>query len=326
MVRTAACGLLILLAASLLPASSAVAAPPNRLQGASVDPSAGTTATVFTFSVRYRGDVSSPAVSVTATVAGLQVPLSLVSGTPTDGVYAGTSTLPAGTWMVTFEAIAQSGNNPTATAGPVQVSAPPAPTPVPTTPPPQPPPPPPAPVVTPPTATIPPTAIPTVTSDDASLGEASPTLAAVTGGRPPDDGAAEIGGDGGPWGLLLGLALVAAGGAAAWWMLVGRRHGTTSDVPAQELEPRRWSPETTSAEPTRSAERRPASWELASALDDEPIGTVDIGTDDTERGRRSHHRDDRSDSQDADMHSWGDGVDRRQIRRRIRLSEEDGLG
>lgn len=325
MVRTAACGLLILFAASLLAAPGAQAAPPNRLQSASVDPSAGTTATVFTYSVRYRGEAGSPAASVTATVAGLTVPLSLVSGTPTDGVYAGTSTLPPGTWMVTFEAIAQSGKNPTATAGPVQVSAPPTPTPVPL------PPPPPQSVVTPPPeVTTPASAPPPVSSGDAAPGDASPAPAAVPGGGPPDDGAAGLDrGSGLPWGFLVALAVATAGGAGVWWMVVGRRRrGTSADLPPPpELGERPWSRPSTSAESTRPTPRRLASWELASALDDEPIGTVDIGAEDSPLTPSSRQpANDRPDTQDAEMHSWGDVVDHRQIRRRIGLSEQDGLG
>jgi hypothetical protein len=82
-----------------------------------------------------------------------------------------------------------------------------------------------------------------------------------------------------------------------------------------------------SSETNRPAQRRLAAWELASALDDEPIGTIGVEANEGALARPAHHEaNERSDTVDADMHSWGDGEDRRKMRRRIRLSEEDGLG
>lgn len=145
-------------------------------------------------------------------------------------------------------------------------------------------------------------------------------------GGPPDDGAAGLGGGGGlPWDLLIGLAVATGGGAGVWWILMSRRRRETSSDLSPSAEPRRWSPATASPETMRPAQRRLASWELASALDDEPIGTVEIGADDSALTPSHQPANDRPDTHDADMHSWGDDVDRRQIRRRTRLSEEDGL-
>lgn len=322
--RSAALGLLVL-AATLAAAPIAAAAPPNRLQAPSASPTSGTTATDFTFSVRYRSGDGSPASSVTAAVAGLTLYLTLASGTATDGVYTGSSTLPAGTWMVTFEAITPSGDNPTATAGPVQVTVPPTPAPVPTAPPPPPPPPPPAPApVTPPPAT--PTTPPPLPSE-AALPQASEGAAAgIPGGGPSDrDSGNPSGGEGLPWGYLVGLAVVALGGIATWWMFGARRRATQP----QPVMPMATDWERPSAGLPRTARRAPASWELASALDDEPIGTIDAEADEVDAlqersspstGRRS------ADSEATDMHSWGDGADRRILRRHRGLSNEPDGG
>lgn len=69
--------------------------------------------------------------------------------------------------------------------------------------------------------------------------------------------------------------------------------------------------------------RRPlASWELASALDDEPIGTVDDGTADViaappVEGSGGNRRVQRM----AEMHSWRDESDGRPLLRRLGLPD-----
>src|SRR4029079_9969017 len=79
------------------------AAPPNSLSDGSVQPTSGTTATSFVFSVRFssnRGNVAPSMVAVAGNVVG---PLTLRSGSPSDGVYRGRATLPEGDWSVVFQ-------------------------------------------------------------------------------------------------------------------------------------------------------------------------------------------------------------------------------
>ena len=159
------------------------------LSDASVTPTTGTTATVFTFSVHYTstGSPAQPAGSVWADVAGTTVALGKVSGSAHDGTWQGTATLPAGTWPVTFNA--SSGDPPAPLPGPiVTVSGPPPPTPSPTPAPTQPPTPQPTSPPTPrpaPQPTPPPTAPGDPTEAPASpstvpsdAGSASPTATA----------------------------------------------------------------------------------------------------------------------------------------------------
>ena len=114
---------------------------PARAAGAlsdgSVTPTSGTTTTAFTFTVSYLSADSPtrPAQSVWADVGGMTVPLVKVSGAAHDGTWQGTSTLPAGTWQVTFFATTSADPQPEPLAGPiVTVTQAPTPTPPPPTP------------------------------------------------------------------------------------------------------------------------------------------------------------------------------------------------
>lgn len=109
----------------------------NTLSNGTVSPTSGTTATTFTFTVQYEG----AAASVSVSVSGRTVPMTVVSGTSSNGTFAGWSTLPVGSWPVTFVAVAK--GNPedldgptvtvTSTATPRPTTAPaPPPTPIPT--------------------------------------------------------------------------------------------------------------------------------------------------------------------------------------------------
>jgi hypothetical protein len=111
---------LAMLAALVMAPSSAFAAG-NELHSASVSPSIGTSATLFELSVRY-ASASSAANDVTAVVAGKTVPLWLASGSSLSGIWTGGTALPAGSWMVTFQANASKGADPSLTVGPVIVS------------------------------------------------------------------------------------------------------------------------------------------------------------------------------------------------------------
>ena len=146
----------ILVVMLVLASAPAPALAISVLSDASVTPTNGTTATVFTFSVHYAstGSPAQPAQSVSAQVGSVIVALARVSGSANDGTWQGTATLPAGTWDVIFSAV--SASPPVPLLGPpVTVTAPPAPTPTPS------PAPPPTPQPTAvPTPTPPPTATP----------------------------------------------------------------------------------------------------------------------------------------------------------------------
>jgi hypothetical protein len=114
--------LLAILAALMMAPSAALGAAPNELQAADVSPTSGTTSTVFVLSVAYRSHAGNPAQAVTASVAGLDVPLSLVGGTAIDGTWRGATRLPAGSWTVAFLAQVAKGPQPTARYGIVSVA------------------------------------------------------------------------------------------------------------------------------------------------------------------------------------------------------------
>jgi hypothetical protein len=112
-------------AAALLAAPSTTsAATPNRLEDAACSPCSGTTVTTFTLSVSYISSAGYAATAVTATAAGLAVPLSLASGSDVDGVWSGRTWLPMGTWTVTFAAVAVKGPSAELTGPSVIVKAP----------------------------------------------------------------------------------------------------------------------------------------------------------------------------------------------------------
>jgi hypothetical protein len=75
------------------------------LSNPNVTPAVGMTATAFTFAV---GVIASGPLAVTAEVSdGTTVQLAVVSGSATNCTYAGSASLPAGTWTVTFVADGQ---------------------------------------------------------------------------------------------------------------------------------------------------------------------------------------------------------------------------
>jgi hypothetical protein len=128
MMRRAALVLAILAALVGAP-SSLLAAPPNQLSDPAASPTSGGTLTTFFLSVRYTSTGGNPAHAVVAETGPLSVELSLVSGTATDGLWRGSTRLPAGTWTITFRAAVDQGPQPSL-AGPTLIVAP-APTPTP---------------------------------------------------------------------------------------------------------------------------------------------------------------------------------------------------
>ena len=103
------------------------------LSAGNVTPTSGTTATSFGFSVHYTstGSPSQPAGAVSAQVGSVTVPLTRVSGSANDGTWEGSSTLPAGTWQVTFIAVTSDPQPDPLLARFVTVTGPPPPTPTP---------------------------------------------------------------------------------------------------------------------------------------------------------------------------------------------------
>ena len=146
-----------LLASAPMPARAA-----SVLSNGSVSPGSGTTATAFSFSVDYNS--SNPvrnALSVWAEAGGVTDPAqpSSPAGNTHAGTWQGSSSLPVGSWQVTFHATTAADPQPVPIDGPIVTVTlpPPTPTPAPT--------PPPTPRPTPrptaaPTPTLPPGATP----------------------------------------------------------------------------------------------------------------------------------------------------------------------
>jgi hypothetical protein len=229
------------LAAALLALCLASAATAARgasvLSDASVTPTSGASADVFTFSVHYTSSdsPSSPARSVWAEVAGITVTLTKVSGSAHDGTWQGTATLPAGSWAVTFHATASTDPQPDPLPGPTVtvIQPPPTPTPVPA-PTPAPTPQPPAPPAPAPTSPSPPSAAASVLSGTPSATPRPALTGTSASGDPPQAaGSFDLSTDEGtPRGSLLAPLLIVGGtmsiaGAAvlARHWLVSRRSG-----------------------------------------------------------------------------------------------------
>ena len=123
-------GLIVLATiAALLGAPSMASGAGNSLASPSATPGTGSVETVFTLRVSYEGQFS--AAAVTVSIAGLQLPLTRVSGTPLLGTWSVGTLLPPGTWTPTFTATALRGNTASIAGTPVFVaglaSAPPTP-------------------------------------------------------------------------------------------------------------------------------------------------------------------------------------------------------
>jgi hypothetical protein len=277
-----------LAAALTMPWSVVVAAQPNQLSAPTVSPTKGEVTTTFTFSVHYVG--RNPATSVTVVVGSRTIQLALTAGSATAGMYAGSSQLPAGSWPVTFNAVATKGNPPTISGGTVTVVGP-TPSPKPTV----------APVRTSaPTAaptsvtkaTTPPSTTsasgggggavshPQATPVPAAAGPATPGAAALAGSTDdPGQGAGVVATLGGPdlvpgafWPIMLaGFGII--GLFVAWYVFVmdrdRRRRAMAAELALGAQRSAMIAP--ASDEP----ERTPAVWELDARLEDAPIGTVE---------------------------------------------------
>jgi hypothetical protein len=299
-VKAAGLTALVLAWALLVAAPSAVQAgtfEPNRLRNPAVTPMSGTTATVFTFTVRYQSFADDPAVGVTASVPGLTLPMALTGGSAVNGTWTTTASLPAGAWTVTYAANAQQYNDPTRTVGTVQVVPLPTPTPIPTpvptpvpTPPPPPPPPPqpPAPPAPAPVVPVPPAPTPVPPAPTPAPSGAAPTPAgSASPSASPMPAVVVLTDLDIPFPTILGIAMAAVltvvGG---WWIIAAgrRRHEEDESPPipatAAVASVRRTAGASPAPSPPPSVRRRPpAEWEVAKVLDDEPIGTVDFTGD-----------------------------------------------
>jgi hypothetical protein len=105
---------LAVLTTALIWAPSSVSAAGNELTVVSISSEAGPTATTVTLTVAYAGKF--PALGVAAHAGGSILPMVRVAGTATAGTWVAVVTLPEGTWPVTFTAVTERGNAPTATA------------------------------------------------------------------------------------------------------------------------------------------------------------------------------------------------------------------
>lgn len=122
--------LVVAILAALVWAPPTASAATNLLDSPEAAPASGTTSTVFRLRVSYEGRF--PALRVEVTVANRTVPMTLVTGSPADGTWEVSIQLPAGTWPVVFDAVAERGNSPTLTGPTLTVAGPEtAPTPVP---------------------------------------------------------------------------------------------------------------------------------------------------------------------------------------------------
>lgn len=269
-----------LAAAAAVPWSGASAAPPNQLKNPYVSPTSGGTTTTFSFSVHYVGMY--PATSVTVLVGSRTIVLNLSSGTSMDGTYTGSSTLAAGTWTVTFTAVATERNPPSISGGTVTVAGPtpspapsvaPAPTAAPTA----------VPATIAPAPAAPkPTPVPaapgTATAATATPDPVAVVPARSTGGEPSTAGVvAGITPDGTDfvpsafWPVMLGgFALI--GLVIAWSVFaMDRDRRRRALVQETALAAQRAALANATAEP----ERTPAVWELDARLEEAPIGTVE---------------------------------------------------
>ncbi|MBA3688548.1 MAG: hypothetical protein H0W81_06950, partial [Chloroflexi bacterium] len=111
----AAVMLMLALTVLNLAAPGGAAAAVAKITGGAVTPKTGTTATTFQFAVHFVGTNTDQAVAVSASVAGRTVPLSLSSGTARNGTWTGPSTLPAGSWTVTYQSTSTGLTNPSFT-------------------------------------------------------------------------------------------------------------------------------------------------------------------------------------------------------------------
>jgi hypothetical protein len=282
MVRRSSHAAFLGLALLMALARPVMGAPGNQLSNATVSPASGTTATSFVFTVRYTSAQGHAATSVRATAASFTVPMSLISGTASDGTFRGVTNLPAGSWPVTFLADAVKGFDPSLVGPTVRVALAPVPTPVPTpkpapapSPKPTPVPPAPTPVPPAPVAATPMPATPVPTEG------ASPSAAGTPGGfiggvveTPPasigSDGAPAVGGPGVEiqlWTIMLaGLVGIAALTLIGIFLILRERRRTAAEerLALVKEEPR----------PPPGPARPRAEWEDY-ALDDLPLGTVE---------------------------------------------------
>jgi hypothetical protein len=105
--------------AALLGAPSIASGAGSSLGSPSVSPTNGSVTTLFTMRVTYDGEF--PAIAVTVAVAGLHLPLVLISGSAEQGTWSASSILPAGTWTPTFSAVPLQGNSDTVSGAIISV-------------------------------------------------------------------------------------------------------------------------------------------------------------------------------------------------------------
>lgn len=115
--------LLAMLAALVWAPSSVSAAQPDQLSSGDALPVVGEGGLSYVLSVQYTSTTGNAAQTVSAVVAGQTISLILVSGSALDGTWVATTTLPEGTWVVTFNAATATGPQPPPTFSSVTVGA-----------------------------------------------------------------------------------------------------------------------------------------------------------------------------------------------------------
>jgi hypothetical protein len=277
-------------------AGSTVAAPPNELLNGNVNPNSGTTTTTFDFFVRYDSGQDNKPTSVTAVAGNVIIPLRLIAGTAADGRYRGSAKLPAGRWLIMFQATAH-GNDPSLDGPTVTVTKSPKPsatarptpratarpTPVPTPPPTVAPRPSAAPQTTAPTTPAPATSSPTRRPRSAGPA-ATPRETGLAGGgltTPAPKATADPAAGGGTDAerqlvtILIG-GLIAIGALALIGMFAVLRDRRRRSRDARlELLPEGAATQVSAAPRPARTPRAPTAWERDYALDEEPIGTVE---------------------------------------------------
>ncbi len=106
--RSSLLGLALLVVSLVIPTT---ARAENSLANGTASPESGSTETDFAFTVEYTSERLDPP-AVYADVAGIRVSMTLVSGLPSSGTYAGSARLPVGEWQVVFRAEALQGPDP----------------------------------------------------------------------------------------------------------------------------------------------------------------------------------------------------------------------
>ncbi len=238
--RAGVIALVVWCLAVLFAPSQALAAG-NELFGGAVTPGAGTTTTSFTFQVGFSSSPARNAESVRAEIvgAGVTLDLALTDGTAAAGTWAGSTTLPAGTWSVRFSAAVAQGNQPNLTLSNAVVvtQATPPPTPTATAPPPSTAPPTPRPTATPSPRTPRPTPRATETPSASATASSSGSPAASGTAVASPTAGTTLGAAGSALPTTTASTTVAPGSPSPGTAVTAGRPGTSSPSESVDAQP-----------------------------------------------------------------------------------------